>query len=622
MLKAKEMFIPFEENVLDSDTALKKSKSELQALYLPLGKATYQAYLDGLIKNKRFLADRIAAQKHIDNLQQQYDRLTPDSDAGIAQKGKSKAQQLIIAGKMKIEEASFGKLEKKVGRQLIEESQEESVRCDLTIKMLDKIAFNRDEISKLTFENQVANKELGKIIKKLSEVVPLEQIENSKTFDAEYSFCETKNCQLKTAIEKETLLMIDALSEIEQNINSNSLVALLVKYKEHYSANKNVIKEANNLWESLKSRPKTSTLFAIVFVCIVLMKMTGVIQNNSLKSNPEVIPTPKRIVLSGAEHGEVSGNKDPQSINSNSSSVLNTEESAKRLAVSEDTSKLDTHDEFADLDYTVGPDGQDLKTMITPQTAERYATTNIYYETVDHQTPIENNGTLTHGPQTVWYTAATNGPKAKPKKVVYIFAGRKHGMQTSYFESGQIEWELPFRNGKEDGVERGFYESGKKRALNHYKKGLLNGESVEWNKDGTVSNNRNYKDGKLHGAVMYTYNSYTSDKQVQKHSFWENGKLITKKSSKWALYSALPYIGKETSRNPNTGSPQYQLRGSEYEISHLLGEPSSTKVLSTTSKFGRENIHYWTYLFSDGIAIITWQKNLGWTRITDVSGIE
>ena len=139
LANAKAKYEPFEGQVRDCQDAFKSAEAELAKLYRPLGQSAFKAFLDGDIKRGRILADRLAVHDRLETLQQERADLTPDHDVGITQIAKAKAHQLAITGKIKLEEAKFGKLEDEIGRQLILENQDDSVRCDSTLKLLDEM---------------------------------------------------------------------------------------------------------------------------------------------------------------------------------------------------------------------------------------------------------------------------------------------------------------------------------------------------------------------------------------------------------------------------------------------------------------------------------------------------
>jgi hypothetical protein len=90
----------------------------------PLGKAAFEGVVLGQVQNQKIFNERFALQGRIGELQAEHDRLSPSSDAGMLQKTKAKAQQLVVVGKIKLEETKIGKLEEQIGKQLIATAQD------------------------------------------------------------------------------------------------------------------------------------------------------------------------------------------------------------------------------------------------------------------------------------------------------------------------------------------------------------------------------------------------------------------------------------------------------------------------------------------------------------------
>lgn len=185
LAKAKEKYEPFENRVLDRRDALKNAEAELAKSHRPLGEASFQAFLAGDLEDQPAFADRLASHKRIQELHQEHGDLTPATDVGMVQKTKAKAQQLAIAGKVKLEEMKCGGMESDIGRQLIESELVESVRCDSTSSLLEQVADNRESLSACSSQLQEADAAREKATKQLCEAIPLQHIESSKTFDAE-----------------------------------------------------------------------------------------------------------------------------------------------------------------------------------------------------------------------------------------------------------------------------------------------------------------------------------------------------------------------------------------------------------------------------------------------------
>jgi len=79
------------------------------------------------------------------------------------------------------------------------------------------------------------------------------------------------------------------------------------------------------------------------------------------------------------------------------------------------------------------------------------------------------------------------------------------GSAESYYESGQLQYQINYKNGKAEGICKDYYESGQ------------------------LSIERNYKKGKLDGKIPKYYESGT----MESISYYNNGKRDEKKSKYW-----------------------------------------------------------------------------------------
>jgi len=304
LAKAMEKYEPFEGQVRDCQDAFKGAEAELAKLYRPLGQAAFQAFLDGDIKRGRILADRLAVHDRLETLQQERADLTPDHDVGITQIAKAKAHQLAITGKIKLEEAKFGKLEDEIGRQLILENQDDSVRCDSTLKLLDEITFCRENIIKCKQEVRSAENARENAVNQLCEAIPLQHIENSQTFDVEVKSCKKTIRESESALAKATRSVIDAFAEIDSSKLPEPLTTMLLELQtaknddaaELFKEAGEEFQEATNelrrsftgftgttkrWWSGLSTKGKTIT----VVVSVALMVALGSLPPSNKSSN-------------------------------------------------------------------------------------------------------------------------------------------------------------------------------------------------------------------------------------------------------------------------------------------------------------------------------------------------
>ncbi len=140
------------------------AESQLEWFAGPLGHAAFQAYHAGEVGNQPCFADRIALQGEIESLQKEHDQLAPPSDASFLQKTKAKAQQLVVAGKIKIEELKIGSQETQIGKSLLDSGTEQTIACATTAALLDQVSQQRTTITKLRSESEADHDELLQVV--------------------------------------------------------------------------------------------------------------------------------------------------------------------------------------------------------------------------------------------------------------------------------------------------------------------------------------------------------------------------------------------------------------------------------------------------------------------------
>jgi len=230
--KAKAEYQPLDNARQQTAKELAAAEANLKQLGRPLGKAAFEGLTAGQVQSQPLFNERSAVRTKIAELHAEHDRLAPPQDAGMVQKTKAKAQQLVVAGKIKLEEMKVGKLEEQIGRELIAANREDSVRCELTAGPLAALAKHRSMIAQRKQECEKARVALDTKKQKLGQALTMASIEGSNSFDAEQRNCETQIAQIdnqRSNLEKqlpERLLACGALDA------QSSLGQLLRDYRE------------------------------------------------------------------------------------------------------------------------------------------------------------------------------------------------------------------------------------------------------------------------------------------------------------------------------------------------------------------------------------------------------
>jgi len=88
--------------------------------------------------------------------------------------------------------------------------------------------------------------------------------------------------------------------------------------------------------------------------------------------------------------------------------------------------------------------------------------------------------------------------------------GKKDGFEEYYYENGQLQIKIDYKDGIKDGLEEGYYGDGQLQMKSHYKDGKNHGLSEAYHQNGQLQMKVHYKDGQVSLLELYD----------------ENGKLI------------------------------------------------------------------------------------------------
>ena len=104
-----------EKAMKDAEVALQNAKKQLSELAMKLGEASFAALQTNEIKDHPCFAARKKFQALIDSLKDRKATLTLSGNSGVFEQASLKAQELKIAGQIKLEELKINSLNRKLG---------------------------------------------------------------------------------------------------------------------------------------------------------------------------------------------------------------------------------------------------------------------------------------------------------------------------------------------------------------------------------------------------------------------------------------------------------------------------------------------------------------------------
>jgi antitoxin component YwqK of YwqJK toxin-antitoxin module len=100
--------------------------------------------------------------------------------------------------------------------------------------------------------------------------------------------------------------------------------------------------------------------------------------------------------------------------------------------------------------------------------------------------------------------------------------GKRNGLSTLWYESGQMQSKANYTGGKQNGLETVWYMNGQKGAEGNYKDGKRDGLWMEWHTNGPKWKVINYKGGKEDGL----WTEWSDEGTITKKATYKSGALV------------------------------------------------------------------------------------------------
>lgn len=167
------------------------AEAELLKMAQALGHVAFRASLSEKFGWLSMFAERLELHRKIADLEAEKLSLAPLAGAGLVRKARAKAQQVVILGKIKLAARSEGTLEAAIGKNLLHDNREETVRCDQTSGILDSICKQRSIIASHRLRVAEAQTALYRKRAELCRSLGIAKIEGASTLDDELRKCQT-----------------------------------------------------------------------------------------------------------------------------------------------------------------------------------------------------------------------------------------------------------------------------------------------------------------------------------------------------------------------------------------------------------------------------------------------
>ncbi|MDA7910054.1 hypothetical protein N9B44_00130 [bacterium] len=136
-----------EAKLAEAEKELAAEKKTLAGFATELGTAAFAGLRAGELPDNPLFSNRTELQSRIDSLQRQKAELVAGENAGMMEKAKIQAQQLKLAGQIKVEEFKISKADRALGESMLTSKEKLSVRCSHTEEVLKAIASQRKQVT-------------------------------------------------------------------------------------------------------------------------------------------------------------------------------------------------------------------------------------------------------------------------------------------------------------------------------------------------------------------------------------------------------------------------------------------------------------------------------------------
>ena len=124
---------------------LKRANADIELLEKELGQTAMQGVLAGNIARNELFEERIALHQRLVALESEKSEIGESTNADWKDQLKSKSQYVKVTAQIKVETLKVGGLDTTIGRTLLTDGIEETVRCSETSAVLDRVSIKRTE---------------------------------------------------------------------------------------------------------------------------------------------------------------------------------------------------------------------------------------------------------------------------------------------------------------------------------------------------------------------------------------------------------------------------------------------------------------------------------------------
>ena len=254
---------------------LKRVKADIVALHQELGQVAFQGVLAGNIVPSALFEERSALQQRLAELQSQKAEIDEATKGDWKDHLKSKSHYMKVTVQIKVESLKVGGLHKTIGRTLLADGIEETMRCSETSAVLDRVCIKRTEQKDAVEVETATRTDFSDVLQTASAIVQASSFESVASVQAEIKNLKRQLNEISKLLVKNRSAMLEAAHHDQTLMKGAAVGAQLTeladlkrRLEETKPSLSDIAKIASTGWEQISRRRKSVAGVAITLLLV------------------------------------------------------------------------------------------------------------------------------------------------------------------------------------------------------------------------------------------------------------------------------------------------------------------------------------------------------------------
>ncbi|MCS5644447.1 MAG: hypothetical protein NZ807_14480 [Dehalococcoidia bacterium] len=263
---------------LNAAKQLKRVNTDIELLEKELGQSAMQAVMAGNIARSAIFEERIALYQRLAALETEKAEIGESTNADWKDQLKSKSRYVKVSAQIKVEALKVGGLDKAIGRTLLSDGIEETMRCSETSAVLDRVCIKRTEQKAVNEVETAASKGLDDILQTASAITKASPYKSVASVQSEIKGLKRQLNEISKLLTKNSSVMLEAAQNDATVINDatvgpelTELLDLKTRLEETKPGIRDIAKIAGTGWGQISRRTKSVVGVAITVSLLVMV---------------------------------------------------------------------------------------------------------------------------------------------------------------------------------------------------------------------------------------------------------------------------------------------------------------------------------------------------------------